>query len=248
MVIPTTRAALVRTTIQVIVFSVAMGFLESAVVVYLRKIYYPAGFRFPLTPIDPLIATTEFWREVATIIMLSGIGVIAGKNRMQRFAYFVLSFAVWDIFYYVFLKVILGWPATIIDWDILFLIPVPWVGPVICPVIISITMTLFSLSILHFESAGNATFISPREKIIFLAGCAIVLFSFMQDYFTFLGSHHAFSRLWVPGSKEELFKELSAYTPEKFSWWLFWSGELLILLGIARFTKKYFRSQKGTFA
>src|ERR1044072_1504154 len=86
------------------IFSIAMGYLETAVVVYLRKLYYPGGFNFPLVPVTLDIAKTEFWREAATLIMLVGIGVLAGKNKTQRFAYFLLSFAVWDIFYYVFLK------------------------------------------------------------------------------------------------------------------------------------------------
>jgi hypothetical protein len=38
----------IKTIIWLAVFSMAMGYLESAVVVYLRKLYYPDGFKFPL--------------------------------------------------------------------------------------------------------------------------------------------------------------------------------------------------------
>ena len=30
-----------------IIFAVSMGFLEAIVVVYIRELYYPDGFRFP---------------------------------------------------------------------------------------------------------------------------------------------------------------------------------------------------------
>ncbi|MCX6296119.1 MAG: hypothetical protein NTX97_08630, partial [Bacteroidetes bacterium] len=139
---------IVKTIIWLSIFSVAMGYLESSVVVYLRKIYYPEGFRFPLTPVSQDIAITEFWREVATITMLISTGIIAGKNSAQRFAFFIFSFAIWDIFYYVFLKLLLGWPESFFTWDILFLIPVPWVGPVMAPCIISLTMIVLTLLII----------------------------------------------------------------------------------------------------
>ena len=32
----------------VAIFAIAMGFLEAVIVIYLRKIYYPLGFNFPL--------------------------------------------------------------------------------------------------------------------------------------------------------------------------------------------------------
>ena len=84
-----------------------MGFLESAVVVYLREILYPEGFAFPLSPIPVSLAVTELLREVATLIMLVTIGIIAAKRFSTGFAWFIYSFAIWDIFYYVFLKLLL---------------------------------------------------------------------------------------------------------------------------------------------
>ena len=94
-------------------FAIAMGFMETAVVVYLRALYYPAGFTVPLVIIPNSIAITEFWREFATIIMLICIGFIYGKTKFSRFAYFIVAFAIWDIFYYLFLYVFLGWPQTL---------------------------------------------------------------------------------------------------------------------------------------
>src|SRR6218665_2831025 len=140
--------SLKKTLFWVSAFAVAMGFLESAVVIYLRAIYYKTGFDFPLTPMDPALAKVELLREAATVIMLVGIGYLAGTTRLQRFAFFCLSFAIWDIFYYVFLYLFLGWPTSLFTWDILFLIPLPWIGPVWAPCLLALLMIIGSLLII----------------------------------------------------------------------------------------------------
>ena len=143
------------------VFSIAMAFLETAVVIYLREIYYPNGFMFPMVPMEGRLAVTEFWREAATLVMLLGVGVLAGKNFPTRFGGFIMAFAVWDIFYYVFLKLMLHWPESWLTWDLLFLIPVPWTGPVITPIIASLTMILLA-SLLFRSNKGSDRFSLDR--------------------------------------------------------------------------------------
>ena len=140
-----------RTVILLTVFSVAMGFMESAVVIYLRALYYPHGFDFPLLPVTPQISYVEFLREAATIIMLLIIGILAGRNLAEKFSFFLFCFAVWDIVYYVFLYVFLQWPPSLFTWDALFFIPVLWVGPVIAPCIVSLTMIFLTLSVVYFH-------------------------------------------------------------------------------------------------
>jgi hypothetical protein len=158
-----------------------MAFVESAVVVYLRSIYYPEGFSFPLThEIDNLIRT-ELLREAATILMLLSIAILSAKRLWERFAYFLFCFSLWDIFYYVWLKVLIGWPATLLEWDVLFLIPMPWIGPIIAPVSISLLMTFFSLLIIHSFRKGYDFRPVLVSKILALAGSGIILFSFMRD-------------------------------------------------------------------
>jgi len=114
---------------------------------------------------DEHLALTEIFWEAATLIMLVGIGIIAGRNSSERFAWFLYSFAVWDIFYYVFLKLLLNWPESFMTWDILFLIPVTWVGPVIAPVIVSITMIAFALIILYSNQKSIPVTIKSSEWI-----------------------------------------------------------------------------------
>ena len=114
------------------VFAVAMGFLEGIVVIYLRELYYPQGFDFPLKLMSPELVRIEWIREISTLIMLAAVGIIAGRNNLQRLMYFLFAFGVWDIFYYVALKLLIGWPASLLTWDLLFLIPCVMAEPCSC--------------------------------------------------------------------------------------------------------------------
>ncbi|HEY6082989.1 MAG TPA: hypothetical protein VIU45_05990 [Chitinophagaceae bacterium] len=207
-----------RALFWVTLFSIAMGYLETSVVVYLREIYYPAGFRFPLTVMPPKAVLIELLREAGTVIMLMGIGVLAGHSKPQRFAWFIYSFAIWDIFYYIFLKLLIGWPANLLTWDILFLIPVPWVGPVLAPCIVSLTMILTALMILRYEAAGVAAKMNGRERSLLVIGSVTVIFSFCADFL-----RHA-SSLTQGGVKN--------YVPQHFDWWVFILGEAVLSGGI----------------
>jgi len=117
----------------VVVFGVAFAYFEAAVVVYLREIFYPDGFTFPLTEfgigISPLwrrLLITEVGREAASMVLILTAAWLFGRNLQQQSAYFMVIFAIWDIFYYVWLKVLLNWPDSIMDWDILFLMTIAW--------------------------------------------------------------------------------------------------------------------------
>ncbi len=106
-----------------------MAYLESAIVVYLRLLYYPEGFIFPIKIIPNEIFLIELGRELATIFMLASISFLIGARFVDRFSYFLFAFGVWDIFYYVWLKLFINWPDSLLTDDLLFLIPVPWISP-----------------------------------------------------------------------------------------------------------------------
>jgi len=151
----------VRRFFAVILFGIAFAYIESAVVVYLRAIFYPNGFNFPIVDFRILTGfgrylVTEIGREAATLVLMFTGSYMLGKNLRRRFAYFLTIFAVWDIFYYVWLKVLIDWPASIMDWDILFLMPVTWAGPVLAPVITSLTMLVIA-AVLFTERPLNIT-------------------------------------------------------------------------------------------
>lgn len=221
----------------VILFAIAMGFLETAVVVYLRALYYPKGFKFPLVLIPNTIAITEFWREFATIIMLIGIGVLCGKTKFTRFAYFIIAFAIWDIFYYLFLYVLLGWPQTLFTWDILFLIPVPWVGPVLAPCIVALQMMVFGWIIIYYEEKHQRITINASQWLLLIGGVIIIIISFISDYIE--QAAYTSDSIWSVFSEKQLFEELKTYMPKQFCWWLFWLGDGLCGIGVTSFMMKY---------
>jgi hypothetical protein len=172
-----------KTFLIVVVFSIAFGYIEAAVVVYLRQIFHPDGFTFPMTvfgtgPLFKRFLLTEIGREAATIVLIFTGAWLSGHNRQQRVAYFLIIFAVWDIFYYVWLKVILDWPASIMDWDILFLIPVTWASPVLYPVLISTTLIGFAVAILYRCSCGRPIRATLPDWLAFSAAGLIVVASF----------------------------------------------------------------------
>jgi len=123
-------------------FAVAMGILEAAVVVYLRELYYPEGFRFPLVAIPDRVAFVEVAREAMTILMLLAVAALSGRDALDRFFVFGFLFGVWDVMYYATLRLVLGWPDSLQAWDVLFLIPVPWVSPVLYPLIVSVALVV----------------------------------------------------------------------------------------------------------
>lgn len=175
------RSSAVRKLLWVLVFGITFGFVESSVVVYLRDLYYPGGFAFPLKLMAPGHLVVEIVREAATVLMLAAVAMLAGSKPWSRFGFFMVAFGVWDVFYYVWLKVVLHWPANLFDWDILFLIPLPWIGPVIAPLLISMLMIVLGWTIV-IRVEGNILF-APGKLSWFLSvsGVLCALYSFMKD-------------------------------------------------------------------
>ena len=174
-------------------WAIAFAFVEAAVVEYLRALYYPlerGGFQFPLQTWEDLCAMgwehlrrlyIELGREAATLVMLATLGGAVGGNRREAWAHFMIAFGVWDIFYYVWLKLFLDWPAHLLTWDLLFLLPVPWVAPVLAPVIISLCLIGAGLTVLAYEQRERPLLISWGEWGLISAGGFVVILSFCLD-------------------------------------------------------------------
>ena len=200
------------------IFAIAMAYLESAVVVYLRALYYPRGFDFPIVLMPANMVAIEVAREAATIVMLYVVGRLGAATGWQQFAGFMFLFGVWDIFYYVWLKVLLAWPASLGTWDILFLIPVPWLGPVWAPIVISLSLILGALAIEHTVKRGRAIRVTVFERVALVTAGLLVILSFTLDW-----------RLAMTGGR-----------PERFPVAIFWAGEAL---GLAVLVRSYRRSR-----
>jgi len=212
------------------IFAVAMGALEAIVVVYLRQLYYPDGFDFPIPVFPRQMIATEWFREFATILMLLGVGYIAGKNFLTRFAWFLYVFAVWDIFYYVWLKALLNWPSSLLTCDVLFLIPIPWISPVLAPVICSVTMILVAAAIIKIEKSGFKASIRWYEWIAVLTGAILILRTFIQDYSGIITREGGWGDFLNLTENKVFMMAVSRYHPQWYNWPLFITGETIIVI------------------
>ncbi len=188
--------------IVVVIFAMAMAWVESAVVVYLRTMIDRI---VPYQP-DPLPLFTglghiEIIRELATLIMLVTVGWLAGKTPRARFAYAAIAFGAWDICYYIYLVPMSGWPRSIFDWDILFLLPLPWWGPVLAPISIAMLCVIGGTLITQTDS-----FARPIAWCIAILGAMIALYTFMADAI----------RVAAQGERA-----IQSVLPTQFNWHLF---------------------------
>jgi len=166
----------------VVIFAIAMAWVESAVVYDLRTLVKRIE---PYQP-NPLpfvggLGPAELVRELATLVMLAMVGILAGQSWRQRLAYATLAFGIWDIFYYVFLRVICGWPHSLLDWDILFLLPLPWWGPVLAPVAIALLMVLWGTLASQESEEQNRSVESWPACLLAGIGMLLALYTFMAD-------------------------------------------------------------------
>jgi hypothetical protein len=190
-----------RQIIAVLLFGIAFGYVEAAVVTYLRPQFYSVRGAFaPPSPRDELFpiltlqqvraagpdmvksVSTEVVREAATLLMLGAVAVAVGGNLRQWLAFFMLAFGAWDLAYYVLLKVLLDWPKSLLTWDILFLIPVPWTGPVLAPALVALTMVGMALVYLWRDSNGHPVRLKAVHWLCAYAGALLILAAFLSDY------------------------------------------------------------------
>ena len=183
----------------------ALGWFEGAVVVYLRELYYPDGFRFPVIIMPAWLVGVELVREAASFLLLAAGARLAGRGFLERFGAFMILFGIWDLVYYGVLKLVLDWPESLATWDLLFLLPVPWVGPVWAPCLISVAMVAVG-SYLYWTADRPRAFRVSDWGIVSAGGLIVI------------GSFVAQGRAVV----EER-------VPESYPAWLFWVGFLLAL-------------------
>ncbi len=205
----------------VAIFSIAMSWMESSTVAYLRTLVNRVEpyQRSPL-PMTNAFGMTEIAREAATLVMLITVAWLAGKSWKTRLGFFMLAFGIWDIFYYLFLKIIVGWPHSLFDWDILFLIPLPWWGPVLSPMLISLVLIIVG-SLLVLSEFNEWKF--PPGKLIwcsYFCGIIAALYVFMADSFKNLGCGYS-------GAVVEL--------PTQFNWRVFLLALLLMAMPVLAF-------------
>ncbi len=169
-----------RRAFWAVLFVLAMAAAEGAVVVYLRELFCPQAALFPVQDFGPdprslRIGLVEVFREAATLAMLVAVAVLAGATRWQRWSFFMLAFGLWDLLYYFWLIVFLGWPPSPMTWDVLFLIPVVWSGPVLAPCLVSASLVGAAWVLLAYEEGVTPAFRSLDWILEVVAGLTIIL-------------------------------------------------------------------------
>ena len=208
-----------RRLLPVAVFACAMAYLEAAVVVYLRRLVHVVEpWRDPGV-YDATIAAIEVAREAATLVMLAALGWACGRNARTRVAFALFAFGVWDVLYYGWLKVLLGWPASLLTPDILFLIPLPWWGPVITPVLVALVLAGMGAAAVALDDRDRP--VRPRlaDWVLMAAGVGLILDAFMADAIAAL-----------PASPETL----AGLRPSAFHWGSYLAGLALLVFGLGR--------------
>jgi hypothetical protein len=217
----------------VVTFAAAMAWVEAAVVFYLRLMidriepYQPEPF-----PIIGGLASVELLREFATMIMMLAVGALAGWTWRARLGYAAIAFGVWDIAYYIFLKMMCGWPHSLLDWDVLFLLPLPWWGPVLAPILISLLLISWGTFASQFQPDRPVATPNHHAWILCLIGGALALYVFMAD---------------ALAAAPRGLDAIRTVLPEKFNWPLFSVALVLMSLPVVEAGWKI-RSVRNTAA
>ena len=200
-------------------FSIAMAYLEAAVVVYLRRVYGISDLILQVPPFDAQIAAIEVGRELATLVMLLCIGWIAGETFQSRVGFAFITFGLWDIFYYVWLRVFMGWPQSILEPDLLFLIPLPWWGPVLAPVLIALLMVIGGIFTVIKVEKNGPLHMDAWSWVCLITGVLILLYTFMAD-----------ALIALPADASTL----SSLKPSQFNWPVYSLGFSLSVIALWR--------------
>jgi hypothetical protein len=198
----------------VVTFAAGMAWVEAACVYYLRvMVDRVQPYQVDPLPIRGVLGEVELVREAATLLMLATVGMLAGRTWRARVGYAAIAFGCWDILYYVFLRIMSGWPVSLLDWDILFLLPLPWWGPVLAPVSIAALMIVWGTLVTQWQDRIPATRFTRAAWGACGAGIVLALGVFMADAIRAL-----------PGGVEAVRQVL----PTAFNWPVF--GVALVLM------------------
>ena len=148
------------------------------------------------------IAVVEILRELMTLIIIWAVAELTFRTFIKKLAGYMIIFGIWDIFYYIFLKIFLDWPESYLTWDILFLIPLPWAGPVLAPVLVSLSLIYAGIIILMEMDRGYRFQFDKKFWIMEIMAEIIIIISFM-----------------IPG-----IAVINQTVPESFPWFIFLPG------------------------
>jgi hypothetical protein len=65
-----------------------------------------------------------------------------------------------------------------------------------------------------------------------------VIISYTEDYASFMLGRYSFFEILFPSDMTALMEYALDYVPVSFTWWLFWTGQGMILMGIGAFYRR----------
>jgi hypothetical protein len=212
------------------VFGLAFGLMEAAVVIYLRQIGgYAPGRVFPvlqnLNPHQELAFSIERLREGASLAVMVGPAFLFSNRSFERLLGFLLIFGVWDLSYYAWLRLLVDWPPSPLSYDVLFLIPTLWVAPVLCPILISVSLAAFVSAYFVIARRRMARNPSLLQWLLALLGGALVSLSFLNN-----------AEYYLNGGM-----------PPRFSWLIFAGGYGSAALAAVVFLAQFARQPRTRF-
>jgi hypothetical protein len=194
-----------------------MGILEAVCVVYLRHDLFAPGTDNQVMVEELGRSGIEHIREACTLVMLTTVAWLAAINARTRIATFFVMFGIWDITYYVGLRLLVAWPESLLTWDCLFLLPVPWYGPVLAPLLISAYFVSGGILVIVREIAGPGMRPTWPALVPQAAAFGLWYWSFVKD-----GDVIA----------------AGGYQAARYSWTLFLAGVCCAMLGLYLGTRR----------
>lgn len=140
-----TRPAARTSWLPITVFAVAFAFVEAAIAISLKRLYYPDGWKPPFHALPGEANLLEQAREVMTLVMIASVAAFGRPSWREGIARGLWIFGIWDLGYYAFLLWLTGFPSNLLDLDLVFLVPIVWVFPVWVPVLVSVVAILAAL-------------------------------------------------------------------------------------------------------
>ncbi len=204
-------------------FSITFAFFVTAVMYFIRSHYYPNGFAFPVKLLKGLPFAIEYMRQLANLVIIFSVAYLAGRNFNQRMAAFIFVFGLWDIFYYIWFYILIQWPSSFMNWDLLYRVPVHWSGPVIAPILVSLALICAALFIFYFEYKNWELRFSWMDWFIEIVAGAGLLIAFLWNYQ----------------------KIRQGLVPAHFPWWIF-AASLVLGLGYFIYRSVKFYDSKSS--
>ena len=82
------------------------------------------------------------------------------------------------------------------------------------------------------QMKGKNVHIKAIDWALMISGVAVILYSFIRDYVAFLMSEGLPVNIWALANDPDFQQIISKFVPTHYNWYLFFAGEVSIILGM----------------